>query len=367
MTTGPPLRERIAEWAAVDTDPSKTPAKLDGIDGEQHEILEGLKDSGILHLSGVGAPTEDGPMPEDPLRPRKPQAKLLSSMLAAAAEHRFQRLWNAAGYPDRARLLSASGPTAGTSLVAKLSLRGTAFCDWQWSQALRWRIGNMQCTPVTICRNMKLNGEECRERTCPSGDHAVECPCGPLRTRRHDDLADVYADIFDEIGGIARREIFVPELSGTEEAWLDVWGYGVPELPDALLDVSVRHPRAGRYITAAAQHPGAAAAAGSRENRDKYPSRAGRCIWPVIHETWDRLGEDAEQLLQLCAAAGRRYSHRRGRACGQELASWRARLDGTLQRAVCMQHASCMRGLPGRKQYRPRPLDLAALEAGTPV
>eukprot|EP00959_Pyramimonas_sp_CCMP1952_P318850 6671558-Pyramimonas_sp.AAC.1 len=69
------------------------------------------------------------------------------------------------------------------------------------------------------------------------------CECGPFQTRRHDDLADVYADILAEAGGFVRRELFVPELTTSRaEAWLDVWAYGVAELPDCLVDVTVRHP-----------------------------------------------------------------------------------------------------------------------------
>ena len=81
----------------------------------------------------------------------------------------------------------------------------------------------------------------------------MECGTGPLRTFRHNDVADVYAEIFEEIGAVARREVFVPEFStGAVEAWLDVWAYGVPEIPDALLDIIIRHPRAQRYQPIAA-------------------------------------------------------------------------------------------------------------------
>lgn len=37
--------------------------------------------------------------------------------------------------------------------------------------------------------------------------------CGPMRIARHNGLPDIYADMVEEIGGVARREVYVPEFS----------------------------------------------------------------------------------------------------------------------------------------------------------
>ena len=114
--------------------------------------------------------------------------------------------------------------------------------------------------PTATCKNENLRGETCNELLDTNGDHAVTCGTGPLRTLRHDGLADIYADILEEVGALVRRETFVPELSKRgKEAWLDVWGYGLIELPDLLLDITVRHPRASRYMPAAPRTHGYAA------------------------------------------------------------------------------------------------------------
>ena len=207
------------------------------------------------------------------------------------------------------------------------------------------------------------DGERCNEMVDKDADHAVECEGGPLRTARHDALADVYAEILEEIGAIARREVFVAELSGAKEAWLDVWAYGVLEIPDALLNIAVRHPRAERYQPAAALEAGAAAQKAEQEKDDRYPSSSGRVIWPVAHETWGRLGIQAEQLLEACAAAAARRAHRRGRLPGPSLRRWRARLDATLHRSIGAQLASARLGMPGRACRRAAPADHACLEA----
>jgi len=244
---------------------------------------------------------------------------------------------------------------------------GVHFSDSFFTEALRWRLGLNPQGPPGLCKNAKRSGEECGEILTEKRDHPVECPCGPLCTHKHTDLAEVYADILDEVGGIARREVFVPELSRQQEAWLDVWAYGIPESPDVLLDVTVRHPRASRYRPAAVNQAGAAAAHAETEKLDKYPATNGRSVWPVAHESWGRLGPAAEQLLQACSAAARRRAHRRGRISGGELRRWRARLDGTLQRGIAAQLISSRLGLPGRRPHRSRPLDLCTIEASCAV
>ena len=146
-------------------------------------------------------------------------------------------------------------------------------------------------------------------------------------------------------------------------AWLDVWSYGIPELPDVLLDITVRHPRAERYRPASEQVAGSAAARAEAEKEDKYPAARGRAVWPVAHETWGRLGEQAEQLLVVIAAAAARRAYRRGRTAGTELRRWRAQLDAALQRSVAAQLSSALHGLPGRaRRRRQGPRDLRCLE-----
>ena len=288
--------------------------------------------------------------------------------MSSAADAAAASLYKDSPPHDRIRLLSASGPSAGSSLVAPLSMEGVHFSDWQWSEALRWRLGFNPPGCAARCQN-QAHGQQgvCGVPLDPDQDHAVDCESGPLRTRRHDALADAYADIVEECGALARREVFVQELTGTKEAWLDVWAYGVHGLADLLLDITVRHPGAARYRPRSEVVPGVAATAGEGDKYDRYPSAAGRSVWPVAYETWGRAGAAAETLLVNLAAAARRRAHRRGRACGQELARWRARIDGTLQRAVVAQLAAARYGLPGRRPYRARPLDLASLEANTPV
>ena len=366
---GPALRAQVAEWDVMDPMPVElSPKDYDGVDAAIADgLMRYLEERGIYGVYGTGQPAGEAVSdePQVQLRPPAPDRHLLSAFLSSSASVRWQQLFDTASADDRIRLHSAGGPTAGASLVAPLSLHGVHMSDWQWTETVRWRLGALPDGPLGNCQNQRRNGEQCGEVL--DSDHPLDCSCGPLRNARHDELSDLYADMLEEAGGIARREVYVHELSGSQEAWLDVWGYGILELPQVLLDITVRHPRASRYRPESEVQPAAAATKAENEKREKYPAASGKSVWPVVHETWGRLGTLAELFLQTCAAAARRRAHRRGRVSGGELRRWRAKLDGALQRAVALQLVAARRGLPGRRPHRRRPLDLEVLEASVPV
>ena len=139
----------------------------------------------------------------------------------------------------------------------------------------------------------------------------------PLAILRHENLADAWADIAQETGAIVRRDVFVLEFSiAKEEAWLDVWAGGLPELSDVLLDVTIRHPRASRYMPTAATQAGSTAAHAEGEKQARYPPASGRSVVALAHETWGRLGASAEAFLVRCATMAARRDHLCGRLPG---------------------------------------------------
>ena len=251
---GPALRSAVASWDVS----GAVPVVAERYDGVDQALAEGLPlmlaARGISAIGGGGKPLTDGqPQAADPFRPAVPDRHLLSQYLQHSAAITSFCLYQQADASQQTRLLSASGPTAGTSFVAPLGTPGVNYMDRQWSEAVRWRLGIPTVGPAGTCQNARLDGELCGELLDASGSHAVSCDIGPLRTFWHDDLANIYADILDEVGAVVRQEVFVPEFSNRQEAWLDVWGYGLPKLPDLLLDITVRHPGASRYQPGAAR------------------------------------------------------------------------------------------------------------------
>ena len=159
--------------------------------------------------------------------------------------------------------------------------------------------------------------------------------------------------------------MYVPALCTPQhEAWLYIGTFGPGELGQQLFDVTVRHPAAERYLAGAAKGAGYTANKGEEEKRTRYPPKGGRSVIPMVHETWGRLGDEAESRLATWVAAAKRRAYRRGRQAGDLLPAWRQRLDGSLHRSIAIQIAAATCGLPGRKAYRPKPEDLTALEAG---
>ena len=324
---------------------------------------------GIAAIGGGGKPVAaDQPQGADPFRPAVPDKHLLSQYFERSAAVSSFELYQHIDASQQTRLLSASGPNAGTSFVAPLSTPGVGYADRQWAEAVRWRLGIPFSGPASTCLNERSDGELCGESLDAFGNHAVSCDTGPLRIFRHNDLADVYAAILEEVGAVVRQEVFVPEFSTeNKEAWLDVWAYGLPDLSDLLLDITVRHPGSSRYQPGAARQHGYTAEQATREKEEKYAAAGGRSVWTIAHESWGRIGCLAEELLARCAAIASRRAYRRGRMPGNPLRRWRAQLDASLHKRVAVQLVAARHGLPGKQRRRPAPADRTALEARCPL
>jgi hypothetical protein len=252
----------------------------------------------------------------------------------------------------RTRMRSAGGANSGKSLVAPAGLQTAHFNDDQIVRILWWRLGISDADDVPMCRNLAAKSmTECGESLDRHGDHAVSCSYGPLRIKRHDDLADCLADMIAETGAHVRREAYVRALcTPAHEAWLDIWAFAGLRIQDLLVDVTVRHPMASAYQPAAASQDNAAAEAAEAQKSDRYPPRGGRSIVPFAVETWGRLGPQAEQLLESLAAEASRHAVRRGQdaTAGDFVRRWRATLDALLQKDIALALDSARCGLPGR-------------------
>ena len=122
---------------------------------------------------------------------------------------------------------------------------------------------------------------ECGEALDIFGDHAATCSFGPLRIKRHDNIADGLSDIIAETGAHVRREAYVQAFcTPAHEAWLDVWAFARLRVQDLLVDVTVRHPMSSAYQPAAASTDGVAAEEAEAQKVKRYPPAAGRVVTP---------------------------------------------------------------------------------------
>ena len=220
-----------------------------------------------------------------------------------------------------------------------------------------WRLGLAPEAEATLCQNATAKGKVCDEVMCEYLDHAMCCSNGPLRIRRHEDIADSLADMIDETGAHVRREAYMKVFS-TEaaDAWLDIWAFGGMHLPELIIDVTVRHPVVARYQPNASSQPGAAAAEAEADKQARYPPAGGRSVSAFAVETWGRLGQTAEELLTTLAAEATRHARRRGHVVttGAFMRKWRASLDASLQRGIAAALLSARCGMPGKPHRRHR-------------
>jgi hypothetical protein len=216
-------------------------------------------------------------------------------------------------------------------LVAPAGLQTTHYTDELLVEVLRWRLGLAECGEIPRCRNLAAKTmEECGDAWDAYGDHAASCAYGPLRIKRHDNIAECLADVIEETGAHVRREAYIKAFSTLQsEAWLDIWAFGGLHIEDLLVDVTVRHPMASAYQPAAASLDGSAASSAEGQKLERYPASGGRAITPFAIETWGRLGASAEHLLQTLASEAIRHARRRGHdaTAGSFLRKWRATLD----------------------------------------
>ena len=76
-----------------------------------------------------------------------------------------------------------------------------------------------------------------------------------------------------------RHEAYMKSFS-TEagDAWLDIWAFGGLQVPELILDMTVRHPVVARYQPGASQRAGVAAAIAEDDKQARYPPAQGKKV-----------------------------------------------------------------------------------------
>ena len=239
----------------------------------------------------------------DVLRPAAETRHVMSAMLKVVAEANYQQLL-ASGGRDSTRILSAGGPNAGKSLMALAGLKTTHFGDEEFTEIVCWRLGIALEAEPTLCQNVAANNESCCDEVINHHcDHAVCCSNGPLRIRRHEDVAECLTDVIDDTGAHVRRQAYIKAFTKADsEAWLDIWAFGGMHLLELIVDVTIRHPTVSRYQPKSSREAAAAATMAEKDKQQRYPPAQGRVVTPFAMETWGRLGNDAEEMLTTLAA-----------------------------------------------------------------
>ena len=150
LEIGPAVRSAISR-----SKPDECPAEMfDGVTEESDDLVAAAASKGV-HIGPGGKPVCAAQAASDPLRSPCPMRHLLSSYLrtanAATKAALLQEAEVAGDLRTMTRLHSASGPTAGASLIASPTVEGVRFGDEEFRAALRWRLG--LGPPSGLCRD----------------------------------------------------------------------------------------------------------------------------------------------------------------------------------------------------------------------
>ena len=255
----------------------------------------------------------------------RPLAHVQRSLTHARMRAERASLLERSSPASRARLRSCGGCGAGAFLVCAASdVSHTELMDGAYSFALSWRLG-LRCFPEDlVCRVARTSARRagrCGEVLDNVGDHAAVCRCGGLKIYRHSRLVNIVRAILRESGAaVAPTETMVPAWRNSrgQSARLEI-SYVVMGARHHV-DVTLRHPRAARYVAEAAERDGFAARTGDADKLDRYPAipAAGlEAVQPFSIESFGRLSSGATTLLRAC----RRRSEERVGASSSWIAS----------------------------------------------
>ena len=176
------------------------------------------------------------------------------------------------------------------------------------------------------------------------GDHLAVCKCGGYKTIRHSQLVHTLRSILRESGAsVAPREVEVAawQRADGRRARLDV-SFAV-DGHRTFVDLTVRHPRAVKYLQQAAHADGAAAAVAEAKKRQRYPARPQlglHAAEPFCVETFGRLGPAALRLLHGARQRAAEREEGVRKEAGLVLQRrWLALLSCSLQ--LSLQEAAC--------------------------
>jgi len=227
MEVGLHVRHAVVSWGFS----LETAKEADGVSDAISEGLLSMLAERRVTFDHPGHPAILGSeaaaaLTADVLRPAAETRHVMSAMLKVVAEANYQQLL-ASGGRDSTRIPSAGGPNAEKSLTAPAGLKTTHFGDEEFTEIVCWRLGIAPQAEPTLCQNVAANNERCCDEVMNKHcDHAMCCSNGPLRIRRHEDVAEYLADVIDDTGAHVRREAYIKAFTTADsEAWLDIWAF----------------------------------------------------------------------------------------------------------------------------------------------
>ena len=225
---------------------------------------------------------------------------------------------------EKARLISSSGPNAGSWLEAIPSTQHFTLSSAQFRTAALMRLG----APLPALSNIQKCTQNCGNSVDLYGYHLLTCKWGGGPIHRHDHLSDSLYDMFRSLGFRCKKEL-QNQFLGKKRPDVAVYDYNQGK--KLLLDMTVTHPWALHNIGSSKTISGYAASSKERSKNSKYLSAAidlGHLFRPFALEVYGCWGAESVNTLKEAASlapAALAMSY------GDFANYWRRRL------AVCLQ------------------------------
>ena len=129
-----------------------------------------------------------------------------------------------------------------------------------------------------------------------------------------------------------------------EEAILDVVGWNAVHSERVIIDVTIRHPLAKKYMPMASVTDGFANVQASEDKKRRYPDRAGLRVTVASVESFGRLGDSFNALLNELSWSAKQCQWARGIPATEWSKKWRASISTILARGTAKAVRESLQG-----------------------
>ena len=121
-------------------------------------------------------------------------------------------------------------------------------------------------------------------------------------------------------------------------------GWGALHSERLIIDVTVRHPVAKKYMPMAARQDGYALSQAVKDKKKRYPDKSGLRVTVAAVESFGRLGDEFSALINDLSFAARQWQWSRGLQASPWSKKWRGSISAVLARGTAKAIKEALHG-----------------------
>ena len=250
-------------------------------------LIDSLQEIKLFHTDRQSLISSLADLPNQPF-------KLQSRLYSRHLDTQFQTfLKGCSSEYDKARVISCGGPIAGSWLDVIPNTQEFTMSNMDFRVASLLRLG----APLPELQALDNCIPQCKQPLDSSGYHILTCKWGGGIIRRHDHIADCLYKMLTSVGYRCRKEL-PDQFDGKQRP--DVAVYDYKDGKKLLLDVTIAHPAARKYISKSHSVAGFAATEREKQKNTKYLSKSrelGYLFKPFAMEVFGRWSDSAQNFL----------------------------------------------------------------------